>query len=228
MKRALFLPALFVLSGLAFGAGALAAAPHAKLPDKPLPGEVPFVQSIQKDLNARFATEEAAERAGYFRYTNEDKTGAISYANLQWNSIDPRHPSQLWYDVKGNLLGADFSKPLSVSPAAPVLWGVNPARWFKFRGPHVHYILKLPGGAMKYELAVGGKQFVAAGGNLNDPKASTLVKMGKVKSAAEVAKIFTFPAEWDLIVWVKDNPSGAFAEANPLVHPSAASRKGAM
>jgi hypothetical protein len=27
------------------------------------------------------------------------------------------------------------------------------------------------------------------------------------------------PSIWDLIVWVKPNPSGAFAEKNPLVKP---------
>ena len=71
--------------------------------------EVAFVASIQKDLNARFPTPADAVKAGYFRYSNEDEDGAISYANLHWQSSNPQSPSQLWYDVKGNLLGADFS-----------------------------------------------------------------------------------------------------------------------
>ena len=96
MKRALFALAFFAFGALAAtGPGALAAAPTTapKLPDKPLASEVAFVQSVTKDLNARFPTPADAIKAGYFRYTNEDKTGAISYANLQWNSAtDPAHP----------------------------------------------------------------------------------------------------------------------------------------
>ena len=37
---------------------------------------------------------------------------------------------------------------------------------------------------------------------------------------SDVTTIFEFPTIWDLIVWVKPNPSGAFAEKNPNVHPS--------
>lgn len=55
---------------------------------------------------ARFPHASDAEKAGYVRYTNEDNTGSISYANFSWTS-DPTHPSQLWYDKSGNLLGAD-------------------------------------------------------------------------------------------------------------------------
>src|SRR5450432_4509674 len=91
--------------------------------------EKAFVQSIQADLNKRFAQTSEAERAGYFRYTNADETGAISYANLQWTSTDIQHPSQLWYDKHGNLLGADFSEPVT-SATRPALFGVNPGRWY--------------------------------------------------------------------------------------------------
>ncbi len=128
MKRALLTVAL-----LAFAT--LAAAPKpAKLPDKPLASEQAFVSSATAELNARYKTPADAEKAGYFRYTNEDSTGAISYANLQWNSAqDPAHPqpSQLWYDVNGHLLGADYSVPLTAANAksVPNLWGLNPGRW---------------------------------------------------------------------------------------------------
>ncbi len=200
----------------------------AKLPDKPVGSEVAFVSGIQKDLMARFPTAAQAEQAGYFRYTNEDNTGAISYANLQWNSADPQHPSQLWYDVHGNLLGADFSELKTEHPSAPQLWGVNPGRWLDFPRPHVHYILKEADGTMRYGLAVSGRAFTGAGGNLNDPSPQTIVKLGKVPKGATVARVFTFPALWDLIVWVKPNPNGAFADKNPLVHPSANAEKDSM
>lgn len=229
MKRVLMAMALLALCASPVMATAAAPATAKPLPDTPQGSEVAFVQSIQKDLMARFPTAADAEKAGYFRFTNEDNTGAISYANLQWTSQDPQHPSQLWYDVKGNLLGADFSVPLAQYPnGPPSLWGVNPLRWSKFGHPHIHYIMQLPNGMKRYGLAVGGNAFVKAGGNLSDPQAGTLVKMGKVKSAAQVARVFTFPAEWDLIVWVKDNPNGAFADKNPLVHPSANAEKGEM
>jgi hypothetical protein len=206
-----------------------------KLSDKPVgAAETAFVQSVQKDLNARFATPADAEKAGFFRYNNEDKTGAISYVNLQqWNSVDPQHPSQLWYDVKGKLLGVDYSIPVPNSGTCagktpPSQWGVNPKRWFCVRGPHVHYILKNADGTYTYGKAVRAKKFTAAGGDLENPQAATLVKMGVVKSAGQVAKIFTFPGQWNLELWVTPNPNGAFADTNPLVHPSTKNASGEM
>jgi hypothetical protein len=182
------------------------------------PSEKAFVQSIQADLGKRFPTAADAEKAGYIRYTGVDETGAISYANLQWDSKDIKHPSQLWYDVKGLLLGADFSVP-NTTHKRPQLFGVNPGRWYEF-DDHIHYVLKNPTtGKMTYDLYVLIPAFVKAGGDPKHPSAQTLVAMGKVKNAADVVTIFDFPAVWDLIVWVKPNPNGAFAEKNPLVKP---------
>ena len=181
--------------------------------------EKAFVAAIQADLMKRFPTVADAEKAGYFRYTNADETGAISYANLQWVSTDIKHPSQLWYDKDGNLLGADYSIAYVQGAKAPALWGVNPGRWRQFDG-HIHYVIKDPKtGALLYaddQYAMDAK-FVAAGGSLTDPSAQTLVVMKKVPNAGEVVKIFHFPAIWDLVVWVKPNPSGAFAWKNPNV-----------
>lgn len=195
----------------------------AKLSPFPQGTEVAFVQSIQKDLTARFPTPADAEKAGYFRYGNEDEDGAISYANLQWQSADPEHPSQLWYDVKGNLLGADFSVLQSGSPEPPKLWGVNYRRWVSFR-EHIHYVVAGPNGTEKYG-GMSAKKFAAAGGNVDDPQADTVVKMGFAKNVADVKKVFLFPSIWDLIVWVKPNPAGAFADKNPDVIPSANAEK---
>lgn len=207
-------------------ASAATPAPKATLSPFPQGSESAFVASIQKDLNARFPTPQAAEQAGYFRYGNEDSTGAISYANLKWDSTTPQQPSQLWYDVHGNLLGADFSVLQSASPAPPKQWGVNWQRWISFR-EHVHYILNGPNGTETYG-ATSAKKFAAAGGNVDDPQAATLVKMGVVKNVADVKRVFLFPSLWDLIVWVKTNPNGAFAEKNPLVVPSANAEKDDM
>jgi hypothetical protein len=207
---------------------AYAAAPSPKATLSPIPqgGEVAFVQSIQKDLMARFPTPADAERAGYFRFGNEDEDGAISYANLHWQSGSPKEPSQLWYDVHGNLLGADFSVLQSSSPEPPALWGVSYRRWISFRA-HVHYILAGANGMETYG-ATSVKKFTAAGGSIDDPAATTIVKMGFAKNVAGVKRVFIFPSIWDLIVWVKPNPLGAFADKNPLVTPSANAGKDDM
>src|SRR5215469_5347649 len=81
--------------------------------------EQAFASAIAADLMARFPTAADAEKAGYVRYTSEDETGAISYANMHWASADIRHPSQLWYDKNGKLLGADFSVLVSSSAERP-------------------------------------------------------------------------------------------------------------
>lgn len=215
---------LAVLACTFAAASAATPAPKATLSPMPQGTEIAFVTSIQKDLNARFPTPQDAEKAGYFRYGNEDEDGAISYANLHWQSGNPKEPSQLWYDVHGNLLGADFSVLQSSSPGQPSLWGVNPRRWVSFR-EHVHYILAGPNGTETYG-ATSAKKFAAAGGNVDDPQAETIVKMGRAKSVADVKRVFLFPSLWDLIVWVKTNPNGAFAEKNPLVIPTANADKG--
>src|SRR5579871_5542802 len=59
----------------------------AAVPDKPVGAEVAFVHSVQTTLSGLYPTPSAAEKAGYFRYTNVDETGAISYVNPSfWKS----------------------------------------------------------------------------------------------------------------------------------------------
>lgn len=196
--------------------------PGATLSPVPQGTEVAFVKQIQTDLMARFPTAADAQKAGYFRFGNEDEDGAISYANLHWQSGNPQQPSQLWYDAKGNLLGADFSVLQSSSPEPPTVWGVNYHRWVSFR-EHVHYILIGPNGAEVYG-GLKAAKFAAAGGSVDKPQAETLVKMGIAKSVADVKRVFLFPSIWDLIVWIKPNPNGAFADKNPLVTPTAGAK----
>lgn len=179
--------------------------------------EKAFVATIQADLMSRFATAADAEKAGYVRYTNEDDTGAISYANLHWQSADIKHPSQLWYDKNGKLLGADYSVLVASSPGRPALWGINPGRWVEFDG-HIHWVERDPStGKLTYDHYMMNPKFVAAGGSTTQPNAATLVSVKKVPAASDVTTIFEFPSIWDLIVWVKPNPNGAFAEKNPTV-----------
>jgi len=137
---------------------------------------------------------------------------------LHWTSADIRHPSQLWYDKNGNLLGADFSVP-NTTGKRPSLFGVNPGRWYEF-DDHIHWVGTDPTtGKPTYDNYVMTPRFIKAGGDPKNPSAAVLVKMGKAKSAKDVRRIFDFPKIWDLIVWVNQNPNGPFAEKNPLVKP---------
>jgi hypothetical protein len=187
----------------------------AAAPPQPAAAEQPFVAKATADLQKRYPTAADAEKAGYIRYTDEDETGAISYANRQWTSSDADHPSQLWYDAAGKLIGADFSVPLSAEP--PQLWGINPARWQTFHA-HVHYGLAGPGGTTVFG-ATGAKGMAKGGGTVDHPTAAALVAAGLAKDPADVKFVFTFPAIWDLQLWLVPNPNGVFADANPNVKP---------
>jgi len=182
----------------------------------PAAGEQAFVTKASTDLQKMYPTTADAVKAGFIRYTDEDETGAISYANQQWTSGDADHPSQLWYDVAGKLIGADYSVPLTST--RPSLWGIDPARWQVFHA-HVHYGLVGPNGTTTYGGA-GGAKFTSAGGSISAPTAEQLVAAGIAKSTTDVQFVFPFAAIWDLQVWVVPNPNGAFAEKNPNVHPA--------
>ncbi|MBV9700770.1 MAG: hypothetical protein JO078_11685 [Candidatus Eremiobacteraeota bacterium] len=174
------------------------------------PAETQFLQSVRRDLLARFPRVGDGERAGYFRYNDPDDTGAISYANKQWNS-DPTHPSQLWYDAQGNLMGADFSVVRTHNEPRPHLWGINPGRWYEFNG-HIHYVIANPAtGHTIYNQWIWDREFAEEGGSLEHPSADTLVKLNKVPNARYVATIFNFPTQWDLIVWMKPHQPTPFS-----------------
>jgi hypothetical protein len=165
------------------------------------PSEQQFVDKVKADLMVRFPHASDAEKAGYVRYTSADDTGAISYANPQYWNSDPTHPSQLWYDKSGNLMGADFAVPRPNGEARPQQWGIDPGRWYEFNG-HVHYVIRTPDGKVAYDQWVWNKDFVGAGGSLTHPSPNTLVSLGRVPSAQYVQAIFEMPTQWDLIVWL--------------------------
>ncbi|HEV8021115.1 MAG TPA: hypothetical protein VGP41_07645 [Candidatus Lustribacter sp.] len=220
--------------------GMAPAATPAPMSPMPTAAEQPFIAKIQKDIPARFATIAAAQKAGFFQYTGEDKTGAISYVNLKvWNSIDLDMPNQLWYDVNGRLLGVDYTILESQSPKAPTTlfgYAIDPSRWVH-RGAHMHYGYTMPDGSLKLG-AMPVQKFTDAGGtpseNVPDIPANkaALVKAGLpgLTDPSQVKFVFLHPAMWDLIPWVLPNPDGAWADANPNVKPSQAPPKpaGAM
>jgi hypothetical protein len=206
---------------------AVSPAPMAPMPTA---AEQPFIAKIQHDIPARFASIPAAQKAGFFQYTGEDKTGAISYVNLKvWNSIDLEMPNQLWYDVNGRLLGVDYTVLQSQSPNAPAtLFGytIDPSRWVH-RNAHIHWGYTAADGSLKLG-AMPVQKLVDAGGtpNENQPdlaaNKAALVKTGLpgLTSPDQVKFVFLHPAMWDLIAWVLPNPNGAWADANPNVTPS--------
>jgi hypothetical protein len=196
--------------------------------------EQQFVANVSADLQRRFPTTAAAAAAGYFQYTVEDQTGAISWVNTKFWQSDPTHPSQLWYDVNGRLIGADFSVLQSNSPARPLVWGVSPARWIDFSPGHVHFAIRTSNG-LQYGSA-GAKTMAKVGGSVANPTATDIYNISKLprwkvlriaapRSPSDVAFVFPFPAVWDLQVWLVPNPLGAFAEHNPNVIPSAAAKE---
>ncbi len=197
----------------------------------PNPAEAAFLKKVMTDLPQRFATTQAAIKAGYVRFTNEDETGAISYANpARFNTTDPDAPAQLWYDVNGRLIGADFSSrrdpDASPAPSAPALFGIDPKRFFKI-GAHVHYVTcDQATKRCVYGKGVGGKKYADVAGDLEHPTAAGLVKVGAVKDAASVTTVFLFPAIFDVTVWLVPNPLGQFADKNPAVKPSPRAGKG--
>jgi hypothetical protein len=214
----------------AFAADAPAAPPTAA--PAPSAAEAAFLAKVMTGLPKRYPTPQAAMTAGYVRYTNEDETGAISYVNTKaWDTTDPLVPAQLWYDVKGRLIGADFSARRSADatpapkPARPSLFGIDPLRVITI-GAHVHYVTcDKATGKCSYGKAVGAKKYAAVG-DVEHPTADGLVKVGAVKDAASVSTVFLYPAIYDVSVWIVPNPLGQFADKNPAVTPSPMAGKG--
>lgn len=205
----------------------------ARSADAPTPAPSPsatesaFLTKIMHDLPDRYPTPQAAQRAGYARYSNEDQTGAISYVNVKaWNTTDPDVPAQLWYDVKGRLIGADFSRRRTdADTTPPSVFGIDPKRFSKI-GAHVHYVTcDKTTAKCTYGKAVGATKYAAIG-DVEHPTADGLVKAGAVKDAASVSTVFLYPAIYDVSVWVVPNPLGQFAEKNPNVTPSPMAGKG--
>ncbi len=164
------------------------------------------------ELHERYPTTAAAHRGGYFRYTDEDRAGIIADANLRWQS-DEHHPSQLWYDARGRLIGADFSRYVADRAKRPALWGLSPGRWTHFI-EHVHFGVR--SGNVRYG-AVYVDRYREAGGDPHRPTAHPIVRLGFARDDRDVRFVFYFPEVWVASVWLVPNPLGAFADTNPNV-----------
>jgi hypothetical protein len=207
-------------------------APAPTAAPSPSAAEAAFLKKVMTSLPQRYPTTQSAMKAGYVRYTNEDETGAISYVNVKaWDTTDADVPAQLWYDVKGRLIGADFSvrRDPDATPAPkaarPSLFGIDPLRVITI-GAHIHYVTcDKTTGKCVYGKAVGAKKYAAVG-DVEHPTADGLVKVGAVKDAASVSAVFLYPAIYDVSVWIVPNPLGQFADKNPAVTPSPRAGKG--
>ncbi len=235
MRRPSNLLFVLALGCAAFAARPVAAqmnmaspAPAPTAAPAPSAAEAAFLAKIMRDLPKRYPSTQSAVRAGYVRFTNEDKTGAISYVNIKaWNTTDPDVPAQLWYDVNGRLIGADFSvrRDPAASPAPPSLFGIDPKRFYTV-GAHIHYVTcNKTSGKCVYGKAVGAAKYAAIG-DVEHPTADGLVKAGAVTDPASVSAVFLYPAIYDVSVWVVPNPLGQFADMNPNVTPSAHAGRG--
>jgi hypothetical protein len=218
--------AFFFCAALALApslAGAQMAMPMATAPptQAPItPAEQSFYDQASTTLQKLYPNPAAAEKAGYFRFNNEDRSGAISYENPKYfETPDVSHPQQLWYDVNGHLLGGDFSQTVAAHPDAPTLFGLAASRFHKIP-LHVHYGVKRADGTIDYGLFVRASDFTAAGLDPLHPTAADLVKLGKVTSPDQVAFVFALLNNWDAQMWLIPNPSGQFADLNPNVKPS--------
>ena len=90
---------------------------------------------------------------------------------------------------------------------------MNPGRWSELDG-HQHWVSRDPStGALVYEQYMHDTQYAASGGDPNHPSAKTLAAMHKAGKAADVVRLFHFPALWDLAVWVKPRAGGDFDDA---------------
>ncbi len=206
--------------------GAAQTAPAPPPPQAPLTAaEQSFYDQASASLQKLYPDPAAAAKAGYFRYTNEDRSGAVSYENPKYfETPDAAHPQQLWYDVNGKLLGGDFSQIVAQHPDAPSLFGLQASRFHKIP-LHIHYGIKRPDGTIDYGLFVGAGAFTAAGLDPLNPTAADLVKLGKATSADQVAFVFALLNNWDAQMWLIPNPAGQFADLNPNVKPSATQGK---
>jgi|GEM_PF-470582 len=200
------------------GTSPMAVAAPVALPPQANPSEAKFIRAVAADLNRRFPASADARRGGYVRYTAEDQDGIISYTNLHWFGDDPKHPTQLWYDAAGRLIGTDFTMPVRDKTRRPEVWGLRPGRWVHFIA-HMHYVVREADGTMRYGSMFDGA-YREAGGDPNHPTAQPLVKAGVTKRASDVRLIFQLPEIWITSFWVIPNRLGAFADSNPDVKPT--------
>ena len=188
----------------------------------PDPAEQRFISAVGPELRADFSKPSAAQAAGYVRYTDEDPDGIITYTDFRWFTDDPHHPTQLWYDARGRLIGADYTMPVPDQHKRPAMWGLQSGRWVHFIS-HMHYAVREPDGTTRYGSLLN-PTYKANGGDPVHPSAQPLVRLGIARRPSDVLLIFQLPEIWITSMWLAPNPNGAFADSDPLVKPTKGKR----
>ena len=85
---------------------------------------------------------------------------------------------------------------------------------------HMHYVVVGKNGKTEYRSMLDD-DYEANGGDPSHPSAQPIVRAGYAKQPSDVKLIFQLPEIWIASVWLVPNPSGAFADADPLVKPTA-------
>lgn len=204
--------AAFYTASLAYAASMPSAT--ATMAPKPTAAEAAFVGSVARGLQAKYPTDQAALKAGYYRTTRLEPDGTIIYFNNAWNPTKLQ-PNFLWYDKNGKLVGLDYQYLLSAYPNPPGqnVYPVAASRWTTI-DPHIHYGYRLPDGTIKWK---GYKMLPGMRGNRLTEAELRTAKL--LPTNAKLLWTYVHPKSWDLGFWLVPNPNGAFADRNPNVKP---------
>lgn len=202
-----------IVASLASPAPMKMSMPASTPPPKPNATEAAFVARVSSALLAAYPTDSAATAAGYMRMTRVEDDGTIIYATMKYTGIDEAHPNFLWYDRHGKLVGLDYEYPVKTWPKPPgsQMYPVSASRWTTIP-QHAHFAYRVGSGPIKYK---GAKLFPnMMGGKItaDELRADKLLPKGATLVWAEA-----HPKCWDLGFWTVSNPSGAFADLDPLV-----------
>jgi hypothetical protein len=179
------------------------------------PAEAAFIADVTKVLQAKYPTTQSASKAGYFQMTRLEDDGTAIWFNGQWGSAVSKYaPNFLWYDKNDKLAGLDYQYEVSVYPSPPgqSVYPVMPSRWTTIDA-HMHLAYKLPDGTLKLR----GAQ--ALPNQTRDPTAAQLRAANLLPPGATLLWALYHPKTWDLGFWLVPNPTGPFADLNPLVKP---------
>ena len=182
---------------------------------RPNAAERAFVADVTSALQSKFATTGEASAAGYYRMTRLEPDGTVIWFNGKWDgAVSKYEPNFLWFDKNGKLVGLDYEYLTSTNlkPPGPAVYPVMASRWTTI-DPHIHFAYKKPDGTI---VRRGAAVLPHVKG---DPDAAELRAAKLLPANATLLWSHYHPKTWDLGFWVVPNPSGAFAELNPLVKP---------
>jgi hypothetical protein len=189
----------------------MTAAPHQ--PAMPSQGEAKFIASVTQSLDASYPTVAAATSHGYVQMTKLESDGTMIFATMKYDGISPTHPNFLWYDRNGKLVGLDYEYTVSSWPKPPgtAMYPVAADRWTTVH-QHVHFAYRIGNGPLQRHGARAMPNLMGKVITADELTADGLLPKGATLVWAEF-----HPTCWDLGFWTVPNPTGAFADLDPLV-----------